>query len=191
MNNNSTHDRPIGEQICCWRQLRGWSQRELARRANIANGALSQVELGHSSPAVNTLQKVASALGISLQALMFDEPCLPYRVMRKHEAIIDEEVVLGRSTVFYSHANATDKFSFCNVHLSGGQTLTSASLFSMQRQKFNQDTGFTVYVYEGRCCSLIAGMTNTLNAGDALWIVAGASFELQADSTMSAVIWPM
>ncbi|HEY7772167.1 MAG TPA: helix-turn-helix domain-containing protein [Marinagarivorans sp.] len=71
-----------------WRQLWGFSQRELARRADITNSTLSQIEQGNTSPSVQTLQKIADAFGISLQALMFSEPCAPVLVKTESAAPI-------------------------------------------------------------------------------------------------------
>ncbi len=56
----------IGARIKRIRQDRGLSQRELARRAGVPNATLSQIELGRSSPSVSSLQKILSALPMTL-----------------------------------------------------------------------------------------------------------------------------
>lgn len=197
MDKNITSDHAIGEQICHWRKLRGWSQRELARRANIANGALSQVELGHSSPAVNTLQKVAKALGISLQALMFGEPCVPCEIMQSNDAAKLANTAFGACSTYQ---NTNGDSVFYRVQLLSGQTFQSAVLLPVQKlaQAPIQSSipikslsgGFTAHIYEGNCTLFIAGIEYALTRGDALWLMPNASFELVANSALDAVIWP-
>lgn len=183
MDKNITSDHAIGEQICYWRKLHGWSQRELARRANIANGALSQVELGHSSPAVNTLQKVAKALGISLQALMFDEPRLPCEIMRANDAAKFTNTAFGACRIYQ---NADGDKAFYRIHLLPSQTFNSVTLLPMQKLR----CGFNVHIYNGSCTLIVAGIEYALMKGDGLWLIADSSFELVALSTLDAVIWP-
>jgi transcriptional regulator with XRE-family HTH domain len=50
-----------------WRQQRGWSQLELAGRAEISQRHLSFLELGRSSPSREMVMRLANTLGISLR----------------------------------------------------------------------------------------------------------------------------
>jgi transcriptional regulator with XRE-family HTH domain len=58
---------PLGERLKALRLQEGISQRELARRAELTNGNLSQIEQGRVSPSVHTLEKLLAALHISLE----------------------------------------------------------------------------------------------------------------------------
>jgi XRE family transcriptional regulator, regulator of sulfur utilization len=49
-----------------WREQRGYSVRELAKRANVGFVTISRIENGHVSPTVAMLEKLASALGIEI-----------------------------------------------------------------------------------------------------------------------------
>jgi transcriptional regulator with XRE-family HTH domain len=49
------------------RRLAGLSQRELARRADIPQPAISRIERGHGSPQVETLDRLLRACGKELQ----------------------------------------------------------------------------------------------------------------------------
>jgi transcriptional regulator with XRE-family HTH domain len=51
----------------------GWSQRDLAAKANIKQSALSRLESGGAIPRLDTLSRVALALGMSL-SLSVDHP---------------------------------------------------------------------------------------------------------------------
>lgn len=56
----------VGRRLLTQRQMRGLSQRELARRAGITNANLSMIEQGRVSPSVTTLEKILVALDLSL-----------------------------------------------------------------------------------------------------------------------------
>jgi transcriptional regulator with XRE-family HTH domain len=50
-----------------WREQRGYSVRELARRARVGFVTVSRIENGHMSPTVAMLEKLAKALGIGVR----------------------------------------------------------------------------------------------------------------------------
>lgn len=54
------------------RTQRGYSQRELAGLAGVANSALSQIEQGKISPSISTLEKILNAIPISLLEFFSD-----------------------------------------------------------------------------------------------------------------------
>jgi transcriptional regulator with XRE-family HTH domain len=46
------------------RRLRFWSIRELARRADISTGTLNGIELGRTTPSLNTIKKLSEVLEV-------------------------------------------------------------------------------------------------------------------------------
>jgi transcriptional regulator with XRE-family HTH domain len=50
-----------------WRERRGYSVRELARRAGVGFVTVSRIENGHMSPTVDMLEKLARALRIGVR----------------------------------------------------------------------------------------------------------------------------
>src|SRR5712692_1766083 len=50
-----------------WRQRRGWSQLELAERADISQRHLSFLELGRASPSRDMVVRLATALDVPLR----------------------------------------------------------------------------------------------------------------------------
>lgn len=179
VDNTKAKELAVGEQISRWRKLRGWSQRELARRAAIANGALSQVELGHSSPAVYTLQKVAKALGITLQTLLFGEPCLPCYVVRAADAISIDLGAVG-SCVYYRF---TGRAALLHLQVAQGQRLRSQALSTVSGQPL--DGGYNIDVRDGLCLLLASGIEHHLVKGDSLSVMPGVDVELISDGTMA------
>ncbi len=61
---------PVGDRIRALREQRGWSQEELARRANGNQGNISRIELGRAKrPSHESLSGIARAFGITLEEL--------------------------------------------------------------------------------------------------------------------------
>src|SRR5262245_61874504 len=50
-----------------WREHRGYSVRELARRAGIGYVSVVRIENGHMSPTVEMLEKLAKELGMTVR----------------------------------------------------------------------------------------------------------------------------
>lgn len=67
------HNFPAGARLKALREVRGLSQRELARRAHITNANLSMIEQNKVSPALSTLEKILQALNIEI-AEFFSSP---------------------------------------------------------------------------------------------------------------------
>ncbi|MFB2907478.1 type II toxin-antitoxin system prevent-host-death family antitoxin [Aeromonas jandaei] len=55
--------------LAAWRTHKGLSQQELADRIGVSQSAVAQMEKPMSKPRKTTLQKVATALGLSLEHL--------------------------------------------------------------------------------------------------------------------------
>jgi transcriptional regulator with XRE-family HTH domain len=65
-----------------WRERRGYSVRELARRAGVGFVTVSRIENGHMSPTVAMLEKLARALGIGVREFF---PTRPRRQRRSRQ----------------------------------------------------------------------------------------------------------
>jgi transcriptional regulator with XRE-family HTH domain len=62
---NSTNDK-----IKRMRMHKGFSQVELARRSGVSQPAISQIESGTKTPTLDTLRKLAKALGVPVSELI-------------------------------------------------------------------------------------------------------------------------
>ena len=56
--------------LAFWRRKRGFTQRDLAAKAEIPQGCLSQLEAGRTRGTPDTLKRLAQALGIGLDDLV-------------------------------------------------------------------------------------------------------------------------
>lgn len=80
---DDSSDADTGARIREFRQARKLPLRELAGRAGISPGFLSQVERGQANPSVGTLRKLAEELGIALPDLFTDQQAHDVRILRK------------------------------------------------------------------------------------------------------------
>lgn len=69
----------VGARLRELRQARDMSLSELARRAGIGKGTLSELESGRRNPTLETLYALTTALGVPLSAALHD-PALPVEI---------------------------------------------------------------------------------------------------------------
>ena len=76
MNDPHRIEAALAKNLREWRAKRGWTQAELARRADLSKGMLVQIEQAQTNPSIATLCKLANALGVALPRLVevADEP---------------------------------------------------------------------------------------------------------------------
>lgn len=67
-------ERSLAKQVLAWRKSLGLTQGELERRAGLAHNAISRIEQGDVSPKLETVEKLAEALSISVEQLQFRDP---------------------------------------------------------------------------------------------------------------------
>ena len=72
---------PLGPRLRSLRQRAGLSQRELARRARVSNGAISTIEADKVSPSVSALRQILSALGLSMGEFFAGDETLSEQVV--------------------------------------------------------------------------------------------------------------
>ncbi len=64
----------IGSTIRGYRLQRGMSQGDIEKRTGLLRCYLSRVENGHTVPSLDTLKKIAAALGVPMGQFFADEP---------------------------------------------------------------------------------------------------------------------
>jgi transcriptional regulator with XRE-family HTH domain len=64
----------VGAHLRAIRQARGYSQRELAKRAGVTNGMISLIEQNRVSPSVSSLKKVLDGIPMSLADFFVADP---------------------------------------------------------------------------------------------------------------------
>jgi transcriptional regulator with XRE-family HTH domain len=75
----------LGERIKALRLERELQQRQLAEKAGMTPSMVSQIESGRLTPSLNTLGKIAGALGVTIAALFDGQPAGSIHVTRRKE----------------------------------------------------------------------------------------------------------
>lgn len=70
---NSQRVSSLPNKLQYMRKLRGFSQKELAAKADISAGLVAQLELGKVNASLKTVYKLAEALGVSVCYLIMDQ----------------------------------------------------------------------------------------------------------------------
>lgn len=82
----------IGKRIRYLRKKKGWSQEELAFRANLNRAYFGQLERGNKSATVETLEKIALALNVSMEELFKNVQPAPEEVDNKNLSLLIEKI---------------------------------------------------------------------------------------------------
>jgi transcriptional regulator with XRE-family HTH domain len=67
----------VHRNIKYYRELRGWTQEDLARLAGIVRATLGKYETGPNKPDYNTLKKLANLLGVTIDTLLDNSLPIP------------------------------------------------------------------------------------------------------------------
>jgi transcriptional regulator with XRE-family HTH domain len=101
------------------RTRRGLSLERLAKESTVSRAMLSQIELGHSTPTINVLWKISSALGVPFSALISVKGHAGPAVLRSG----DSKVLSNRDGRFTSRAlfpyDAERRVEFYELRLAG------------------------------------------------------------------------
>src|SRR5690554_5169559 len=145
------------------RRARGerYTVQELARRAGIAAGSLSQIERGKGNPSFRTLQKIADALGLRIGDLVeaATESVRGPMVVRRHERA---RLQLGFDGLVYE---------LLTPNLRGALEMLETRIppgFSNQTNPFRHEGEECVLVLEGDLRVCVGDTEHELHTGDAI-----------------------
>lgn len=83
MSNNYDIKKQLGSRIKFLRKLKNFTQEMFSEMINIEPQSLSNIERGKFAPSIETLQKIACALGVQPYELYLFENVMPLEQMRK------------------------------------------------------------------------------------------------------------
>ncbi len=88
----------VGDRLRELREDKKLSQGELMNRTGLARSYISRVENGHTTPSIETMEKLAHALEIPLYAIFYDgeeppKPALPLTPIRRGESRKNERLI--------------------------------------------------------------------------------------------------
>lgn len=74
----------VSEQIAKWRRSKGLTQFDLESRAGLSHNTISRLENGQNSPRVETVERIAQALDLSIEELHFRKAPVTVEVPYDH-----------------------------------------------------------------------------------------------------------
>jgi transcriptional regulator with XRE-family HTH domain len=74
---------PLARTVRRGRSDRGWTLDAFALRSGVSRRLIVQIEQGQANPSIGTLLRLAEALGLTLSALLGEEPALAYSIERR------------------------------------------------------------------------------------------------------------
>lgn len=164
----------VGLRIIQWRKLWSMSQRELARRADVTNGALSQIEQGKTSPSLQTLQKIASAFGVTLEVFLFGKQYRPLSTVKEKDTT---RIVLENAVIqSYSRDNYSIELYRCDLPQS--KSLTEMDL--LQNAAFPNNIDWYLYLIAGAVNVSGGSLEEPLYPGDVCLLHGGSAFAILA-----------
>lgn len=150
----------IGERLRAIREQFGLSQRALAKRAGVANGVISMIELNRTSPSVATLKKILDGIPLSLaEFFTYDRPQPPQIVYRA-----DELSEIGAGGFSYRQVGrqlAQQALQILHEYIQPGAD-SGAEMLSHVAEEGG-------VVVRGQLELTVAGQTFVLNPGDAYY----------------------
>lgn len=69
---SSMNRRAFGERVKALRQQKSWAQEELARALGVERNTVNRWEMGQRAPALNMIERIAAALGVTVEAILPD-----------------------------------------------------------------------------------------------------------------------
>ncbi len=138
----------IGARLRVVRQIYGLTQRELARRAGVTNGAISLIEQNRVSPSISSLKKILEGIPLSLADFFTVNFAASDSVFFAAEDLT--EIAFG------------DKISFRMV---GRRTKDRAIQMLFETYQPGADTGAEMLRHDGEECGIIISGQLTVTAG--------------------------
>lgn len=167
----------IGPKIRRLRKLRGLTIEEVAEKANLTKGFISQLERDLSIPTVTTLKQILDVLGVSLSAFFSDIS------EREKNIYTVKDRLLETQTKDYRIDNLIPKMKYLEME---------PQLITLQQQgklelTFEEDEGFG-FVVKGKVDVTVDKEHRVLSKGDCFYIFFDNDLKIKNLSTKESEI---
>ncbi len=176
----------LGEKVRALRTARRLTINELASRAGISMGIISQIERGRSNPSIATLKSIRDALGVTLWALLdtgLPEPGQDAPFVRRATTRPSMEVGTGRIRKELLSINPDSDLRFMTISMPPGSETSDVLIGAGEKAGL---------VLEGELEMTVAGCTATLGQGDSFQFSSDQDHRLANRGTKQVeLIWIM
>lgn len=157
----------LGARIASLRQMKEFTLKEVAERANITASMLSQLENGKANPSIETLRKVAFALDIPLFSFFVDSINHDNAIMRRgtHKQLVFRH----KQAVNYT---LLSKLSETQLEMALMEFEPEAETVEDVMRHAGEEVA---YVLEGEVTLTLENKTYTLYEGDSVHIPGGVA----------------
>ena len=175
----------LGGRIKALRQERALQQRQLAEKAELTPSMVSQIESGRLTPSLNTLGRIAGALGVPIAVLFDGEPAGRIQVTRKKDCPV------------VSFDGSSEKWTVLGAGLFEGKIRAVVSTLDPRARGVTTDKVVIkpgqmklFYVLDGTVGLRYNGERQTLEAGDSALLDGGLPHGWENLGTRKArVLW--
>lgn len=167
----------IGSKIRRLRKLRGLTIEELANKADLTKGFISQLERDLTVPSVTTLKQVLDVLGVQLSSFFSDISEREKNIYCKKDRTVEE---------------VTEKFKIENLipklkYLEMDPIFLTLEPLVEYKKQFEEDEGFG-YVAKGSIELKIDEETRVINKGDCFYVFFDSTISMKNFSKKPAEI---
>ena len=179
---HSLESRPVvGANLRRIRTTQGLSLERLARASGVSRAMLGQIELGQSTPTINTIWKIARALGCQFSVLITNQPAGETKVLRAADA----KILTSRDGKFSSRglfpSDQSRQVEFYELRL--------APLSSECAEPHPPGTVENLVVTSGSLEMVVGDIHHMLVAGDAIQFEADVRHEYRNADSAETVIY--
>jgi transcriptional regulator with XRE-family HTH domain len=175
----------LGERIKALRQERSLQQRQLAEKAALTPSMVSQIESGRLTPSLNTLGRIAAALGVPIATLFDGQPAGHFQVTRRKDCPV------------VSFDGSSEKWTVLGAGLFEGKIRAVVSTLEARGKGVTTDKVVIkpgqmklFYVLDGTVGLRYNGERQTLEAGDSALLDGGLPHGWENLGTRKArVLW--
>jgi transcriptional regulator with XRE-family HTH domain len=178
----SLESRPVvGANLRRIRTTQGLSLERLARASGVSRAMLGQIELGQSTPTINTIWKIARALNCQFSVLITNQPTGETKVLRAADA----KILTSRDGTFSSRA----LFPFDQSRRVEFYELRLVPLSSQCAGPHLPGTVENLVVTTGSLEMVVGNTHHRLVAGDAIQFEADVPHEYRNAGTIETIIY--
>ncbi|MFL5298794.1 MAG: helix-turn-helix domain-containing protein [Anaeromyxobacteraceae bacterium] len=171
----------VGANLRRLRVKRGLSLERLSKACGVSRAMLSQVELGQSTPTINVVWKIATALGVPFSALVQARASGDLSILRSESA----KILASRDGAFTSRAlfpfDEPRRVEFYELRLARGAT--------ERAEAHPPGTTENLVVTQGEVDIDVAGRHEILRAGDAIVFPADVPHAYANSGAADAVMY--
>src|ERR671923_2245642 len=175
----------LGARIKALRMERELQQRQLAEKAELTPSMVSQIESGRLTPSLNTLGKIAAALGVPIASLFDGRPAGRIQVTRQREYPA------------VSFDGSSERWAVLGAGLFQGKIRAVVSTLGAKARGVATDKVVIkpgqmklFYVLDGRVALHYNGERQTLESGDSALLDGGAPHGWENLGTkLARVLW--